>query len=79
MLPNFFFLNCDQVIELGLELMYLVHLLRVVLLQFFILLFLELFQTFEFGIELVMPGVEHHGLEHEGAGTHDETCYWQVA
>ena len=51
----------------------LIHLLGVVLIQLLILHLLQLLQPFELGVQLVVPGVQHCGLEEEGAEAHNET------
>jgi hypothetical protein len=79
MLSDFFFLYGDEIVEFGLELMDLVHLLGVVVLEFLVLLLLKLLQPLEFGIQLVVPGVEHHRLEHQRACSHYEACYGEVS
>jgi len=58
--------------------MYLVHLLGVIILQPAILFLLEIFQSFEFCVELIMPGIEYHNLEGKCATTNQKTDDWQI-
>lgn len=50
--------------------MNLIHLLGVVLIQFLILHLLQLLQSLELGVQLVVPRVEDCCLEEEGAQAH---------
>lgn len=79
MLSNLLLLHSDQVVQFGLQLVDLVHLLRVVILQLLVLLLLELLEAFKFGVQLVVPWVEHHRLEHEGTCTHYEACDGEIS
>ncbi len=72
-LADLLFLDRNQKVELGLEFMNLVDLLRVVLLEPLVLLFLELLKLLELRVQLIMPGVEHRYLEHQRARPHNET------
>ena len=38
-------------------------------------MFLDLFQAFELGVELMMPREKNCDLKHEGTAANDETCY----
>lgn len=50
--------------------MNLIHLLGVVLIQFLILHLLQLLQSLELGVQLVVPWVQDCCLEEEGAQAH---------
>lgn len=58
--------------------MNLIHLFGVVLIQFLILQLLQLLQSLELGVQLVVPRVQDCCLEEEGAQAHYKTRYGQV-
>lgn len=59
-------LDQNEFFQFGLKLMDLIHLLGVVLIQLFILYFLQLLESLELRVKLVVPGIEHRGLEEKG-------------
>jgi len=56
----------------------LIHLLGVILLQFAILLLLQLFKSLELGVQLVVPRIKNSSLEEKCTGADYKTDYRQV-